>query len=146
MPCGVPINALKNSDVVSGNNYVSGNFHTLSVKRVIIQYYNQIYKKYGMKLKDNEDSKSIRTMINLIDFGITISVFSIASVDKKERFIETPTPRWQFGIVINDAMEPSSRYPRTNIESWYEKEETRDERYNDIIYSLEEFGFKVIDI
>ena len=41
-------------------------------------------------------------------------------------------------------MEPSIRYPRTNIEFWWDKEEIRDQRYKKIMSQLEKAGYKFV--
>ena len=90
---------------------------------------------------DDDDERKIRTMIRLEDFDVTLSIWAIESIEKKSRFVETPRPRWQFGIVINAGIEPSMRFPKVDIGAWYEKEEWRDERYNELLSKLETYGF-----
>ena len=94
---------------------------------------------------DDDEKSPVRTVIRLRDFNTTLSIWDIESIDKKERFIEHPRARWQFGIVINGGIEPSCRYPKVDIEAWFEREETRDERYERLLETLEEFGFKILD-
>lgn len=94
---------------------------------------------------DDDDAKRIRTMIRLEDFDTTLSIWAIESIEKKSRFVETPRPRWQFGIVINAGIEPSMRFPKVDIGAWYEKEEWRDERYNELLAKLETYGFKILN-
>lgn len=95
---------------------------------------------------DEEEDKSYRTMFRLDDFDATISMFGIECIEKKIRFVEKPKARWQYGIVINGGMEPSVRYPKTNLEAWYEKEEKRDERYEYLLERLTEYKIKVITL
>lgn len=92
------------------------------------------------KSDDEDDEKLVRYMIRLDDFDATISLFGIECIEKKMRFVETPKPRWQFGIAINGGMEPSMRYPKTDLYAWYEKEEVRDRRYEEILTRLNEYG------
>lgn len=94
---------------------------------------------------DDEDEKKIRTMIRLEDFDATLSIWAIESIEKKSRFMETPRPRWQFGIVINAGIEPSMRFPKVDIGAWYEKEEVRDQRYDELLAKLETYGFKILN-
>ena len=94
---------------------------------------------------DDDDERKIRTMIRLEDFDVTLSIWAIESIEKKSRFVETPRPRWQFGIVINAGIEPSMRFPKVDIGAWYEKEEWRDERYNELLAKLETYGFKILN-
>lgn len=95
---------------------------------------------------DEEDEKVFRRMIRLKDFDVVIPLFGIESIEKKNRFIEKPTSRWQFGIVINGGIETSMRCPKVDICSWYETEELRDKRYEELMIQLSELGIKVITI
>lgn len=94
---------------------------------------------------DDDDGKRIRTMIRLEDFDATLSIWAIESIEKKSRFMETPRPRWQFGIVINAGIEPSMRFPKVDIGAWYEKEEVRDQKYDELLARLETYGFKILN-
>lgn len=94
----------------------------------------------------DEEEVVIKQMVRLKDFDITISLWGIECIEKIRRFVPNPTPRWQYGIVINGGMEPSQRYPKTDIEAWYENEAYRDERYEYLLCRLEDLRFKVIEI
>lgn len=94
---------------------------------------------------DDEDEQKIRTMIRLEDFDITLSIWAIESIEKKSRFMETPRPRWQFGIVINAGIEPSMRFPKVDVGAWYEKESLRDQKYDELLARLETYGFKILN-
>lgn len=93
----------------------------------------------------DDDEKKIRTMIRLEDFDATLSIWAIESIEKKSRFVETPIPRWQFGIVINAGIEPSMRFPKVDIGAWYETEGFRDQRYDELLARLETYGFKILN-
>lgn len=104
-----------------------------------------------VKSRDDEDSDDEdqvkKFVVHFPDFGITISLFGIESIDKDMRFVENQChPRWQYGITINKGIEPSMRFPVVDKSIWFEKEEVRDKRYNDIINTLAELGFKVISV
>lgn len=97
--------------------------------------------------RDSEDEEKVyRTMIRLEDFDAVISIFGIECIEKRIRFVEHPHPRFQYGIAINAGMEPSMRYPKTDLYAWYEKEEYRDEVFNDLLNKLSSLGIKVIDL
>ena len=98
------------------------------------------------KEDDEEDEKVFRRMIRLKDFDAVIPLFGIESIEKKNRFIEKPTARWQFGIVINGGIETSMRCPKVDICAWYETEELRDKRYEELMIQLDGLGIKVITI
>ena len=104
-----------------------------------------VKKRRRTKGESDDDEKKIRTMIRLEDFDATLSIWAIESIEKKSRFMETPRPRWQFGIVINAGIEPSMRFPKVDIGAWYEKEEVRDQRYDELLARLETYGFKILN-
>lgn len=99
--------------------------------------------------ENEEDEVVIRTMLHIPELGFTISLFGIETIDKTFRVYEsingTGDVKPQYGIVINRDMEKSMRYPRTNVEFWFDTEEIRDKRYNKLIKRLEDAGFKFID-
>lgn len=97
--------------------------------------------------KDEDDEEKVwKMMLRLDDFDATISMFGIECIEKKERFVEKPKARWQFGIAINGGMEPSQRYPKTDLYAWYEKQEVRDKRYEYLLGLLEEYGIKILRV
>lgn len=95
---------------------------------------------------EDDEERKIKTMIRLKDFDTTLSIWDIESIDKVSRFVETPRPRWQFGIVINANIEPSMRFPKTDVAAWYEKEELRNSKYERLLVLLEEYGFKILEV
>ena len=101
--------------------------------------------KEGDESQENDEEKVKKFVVSFPDFGITISLFDIQTLDKDMRFVENQNhPRWQYGIIINKGITPSQRLPVTNKEMWFEKEEVRDERYDNILEQLKQIGFKVI--
>lgn len=96
---------------------------------------------------EEEEPKVYRQMLHLPDFGTVISLFGIESIEKSMRFVDNQNnPRFQYGIIINRGMNPSERYPKVDVEAWFEKEEVRDERYDKLLQNLEEAGYKIINI
>lgn len=91
----------------------------------------------------------VRTMLHIPELGFSISLFGIETIDKSFRVYEstnsTGEVKPQYGIILNKDMEKSMRYPRTNIEFWFDSEEVRDKRYNKIIKRLKDAGYKFVD-
>lgn len=104
----------------------------------------------GMNNTDNNQEKYIRSMISFPEEGINISLFGIETIEKDFRIKESnyggDNVTVQYGIVINKGMEPSIRYPRVNIDIWFDSEEVRDRRYQNMITKLKKEGFKFIEI
>lgn len=94
--------------------------------------------------EDDEKVRCIRSIVFFEDFGLSMSLFGIETIETDMQFVEKPKARWQYGITINKCMEPSIRFPRTNISVWFEREEVRDERFSKVMEILEENGFNVI--
>lgn len=91
----------------------------------------------------------VRTMLHIPEIGFSISLFGIETIDKSFRVYEsmngTGEVKPQYGIILNKDMDKSMRYPRTNIEFWFDSEEVRDKRYNKIVKRLKDAGYKFVD-
>lgn len=96
--------------------------------------------------EEDEEARPLKMMLKLNDFDTTISLFGIECIEKKMRFVEKPSAHFQYGIIINGGMEPSMRYPKTNIEAWYERMEKRDERYDYLLEILTKYRIKVLQL
>lgn len=99
--------------------------------------------------KDDEDLDIVRTMLHIPELGFSISLFGIETIDKSFRVYEsingTGDIKPQYGIILNKDMEKSMRYPRTNIEFWFDDEKVRDKRYSKIISRLKEAGYRFME-
>lgn len=99
--------------------------------------------------KDDEDLDIVRTMLHIPELGFSISLFGIETIDKSFRVYEsingTGNVKPQYGIILNKDMEKSTRYPRTNVEFWFDNEKVRDKRYNKIISRLKDVGYRFIE-
>lgn len=99
--------------------------------------------------KDDEDLDIVRTMLHIPELGFSISLFGIETIDKSFRVYEsingTGDVKPQYGIILNKDMEKSTRYPRTNVEFWFDNEKVRDKRYNKIISRLKDVGYRFIE-
>lgn len=119
---------------VKNNNGVSENAETNS------RNYNDT---------DNVPNQYIKSMISFPE-GMNISLYSIETIEKdfrvKESNYGSEKVIIEYGIVINKDMEPSMRYPRVDVEIWFESEEVRDQRYDNMLTELKQAGFKFIDV
>lgn len=99
--------------------------------------------------KDDEDLDIVRTMLHIPELGFSISLFGIETIDKSFRVYEsingTGDVKPQYGIILNKDMEKSMRYPRTNIEFWFDDEKVRDKRYSKIISRLKDAGYRFME-
>lgn len=105
--------------------------------------------RYNVEESDKEE-RYIKSMISFPQEGINISLFGIETIEKDFRIKESnyggETVTVQYGIVINKDMEPSMRYPRVNVDVWFDSEEVRDQRYENMLTKLKQAGFKFIDV
>lgn len=105
------------------------------------------------RYNDNDTEKEERYIKSMISFpqeGINISLFGIETIEKDFRIKESNYGSElvivQYGIIINKGMEPSMRYPRVNIDVWFDSEEVRDQRYDNMMMKLKQAGFKFIEV
>lgn len=105
------------------------------------------------RYNDNDTEKEERYIKSMISFpqeGINISLFGIETIEKDFRIKESNYGSElvivQYGIVINKGMESSMRYPRVNIDVWFDSEEVRDQRYDNMMTKLKQAGFKFIEV
>lgn len=105
--------------------------------------------RYNVEESDKEE-RYIKSMISFPQEGINISLFGIETIEKDFRIKESnyggENVTVQYGIVINKDMEPSMRYPRVNVDVWFDSEEVRDQRYENMLTTLKQAGFKFIDV
>lgn len=105
--------------------------------------------RYNVEESDKEE-RYIKSMISFPQEGINISLFGIETIEKDFRIKESnyggENVTVQYGIVINKDMEPSMRYPRVNVDVWFDSEEVRDQRYENMLTKLKQAGFKFIDV
>lgn len=105
--------------------------------------------RYNIEESDKEE-RYIKSMISFPQEGINISLFGIETIEKDFRIKESnyggENVTVQYGIVINKDMEPSMRYPRVNVDVWFDSEEVRDQRYENMLTKLKQAGFKFIDV
>lgn len=99
---------------------------------------------------DDEEERYLRSMISFPEEGINMSLFGIETIEKvfnvKESNYGGENVSVQYGIAINKGMEPSMRYPRVDINIWFDSEEVRDQRYNNMLAKLKKAGFRFIEV
>lgn len=99
---------------------------------------------------DEKEERYIKSMISFPEEGVNISLFGIETIEKDFRIKESnyggENVTVQYGIVINKGMEQSMRYPRVNVDVWFDSEEVRDQRYDNMMAKLKQAGFKFIEV
>lgn len=104
--------------------------------------------EYEDRTAVDETDNTVRRFVYLEDFGVTLPLFLIQSVEKQERFKENSLGggRWEYGISINTGVTGSSSNPKNEIEAWYPDFSVRDRKYKKLLSKLDELGFKVTKI
>jgi len=102
-----------------------------------------------MKQNENNEEQQrllFKTMINFVEEGIVLSAADLHSIEKQQRFVERPTPHFEYGIIINKGVQQSQFAKRTDVELWYVKEEVRDRHFDKMLETLTQEGINVINI
>lgn len=99
--------------------------------------------------EETEEKVYWKTMFNFSEIGLTLSVNHIQSIEKTFEYRVsdyTDKEQLRYGIAINRGIPPTPSCPKTDINIWYNREETRDHRYTELMKALEEARVKVIEI
>lgn len=100
-------------------------------------------------LKEENEEKEFEVpkipVINFKSDGLTLLMYNIISLEKTTKWFDVE-PHWRYGIEINKGISSSIRIPKTDIFVYYDTEEVRDKVYKDLLKTMEEFNYKVIEI
>ena len=80
------------------------------------------------------------------EIGLVIPIWAVITLEKSIDWSRVPKTHAAYGIVINKGMEPSPSCPVCEKAMWYEKEELRNQRYEEMIRMMNETNFKVITL
>lgn len=98
--------------------------------------------------EEDDDKFIVKTMLYIPELGFSISLTAIETIDTSFRVYEsingTGDVKPQWGIILNKDMDKSIRFPRTNIDFWFNSEELRDSIYQKIISKLSGAGYNFV--
>ena len=80
------------------------------------------------------------------EIGLVIPIWAVITLEKSIDWSRVPKTHAVYGIVINKGMEPSPSCPVGEKAMWYEKEELRNQRYEEMVRMMNETNFKVITL
>ena len=80
------------------------------------------------------------------EIGLVIPIWAVITLEKSIDWSRVPKTHAVYGIVINKGMEPSPSCPVGEKAMWYEKEELRNQRYEEMIRMMNKTNFKVITL
>ena len=80
------------------------------------------------------------------EIGLVIPIWAVITLEKSIDWSRVPKTHAVYGIVINKGTEPSPSCPVGEKAMWSEKEELRNQRYEEMIRMMNETNFKVITL
>lgn len=86
-----------------------------------------------------------KRLMYLPDFRVAINIHEINRIDKIEDFSQSYCT-CRYGIVINKGFQVQQKTQSQNLECWYENEDARDERFNQLLVEFEAIGIDVIKV
>ncbi len=98
--------------------------------------------------KPEEDMKTrlSKTILHFKSEGITMTAWDLSTIEPEMRFVESPRPHWEYGIVINKGLTPGQFIQKTDLYIWYRNEEMRDRKMKHLLEVLKENGMNIIEI
>lgn len=101
----------------------------------------------GGEMYEEEEKKSLsKTVIRFKGENIIISAYDLHTIETDMRFVEKPKAHWEFGIVINKGLNPGQFVNKTDLSMWFQREEVRDKRFEEMVKTLTEEGLNVIEV
>lgn len=110
-------------------------------KSVTNEYDEEALRLLGLDGEGKQKPK--KPVLYFKEAGLVIPVWGVLTLEKSIRWETKPKTRAVYGIVINQGMEPSQMCPVGEKSFWYEKENMRDEKFEDIVETMDSSAFKV---
>ena len=114
-------------------------------KEITKQYDDDALQLLGID-GGGEKPKPKKPVFYFKEIGLVIPIWGVLTLEKSIDWSSVPQTHAVYGIVINRGMEPSQSCPVGEKAMWYEKEEVRDQRYEEMISMMNETNFKVITL
>lgn len=93
-----------------------------------------------------EKAKPKKPVFYFKEIGLVIPIWAVITLEKSVDWSRVPKTHAVYGIVINKGMEPSPSCPVGEKAMWYEKEELRNQRYEEMVSMMNKTNFKVITL
>lgn len=108
--------------------------------------YDEDYEDEDKKLEEDMKTRLSKTILHFKSEGITMTAWDLSTIEPEMRFVESPRPHWEYGIVINKGLTPGQFIQKTDLYIWYRNEEMRDRKMKHLLEVLKENGMNIIEI
>lgn len=108
--------------------------------------YDEDYEYEDQKPEEDMKARLSKTILHFKSEGITMTAWDLSTIEPEMRFVESPRPHWEYGIVINKGLTPGQFIQKTDLYIWYRNEEMRDRKMKHLLEVLKENGMNIIEI
>lgn len=108
--------------------------------------YDEDYEDEDQKPEEDMKTRLSKTILHFKSEGITMTAWDLSTIEPEMRFVESPRPHWEYGIVINKGLTPGQFIQKTDLYIWYRNEEMRDRKMKHLLEVLKENGMNIIEI
>lgn len=108
--------------------------------------YDEDYEGEDQKPEEDMKTRLSKTILHFKSEGITMTAWDLSTIEPEMRFVESPRPHWEYGIVINKGLTPGQFIQKTDLYIWYRNEEMRDRKMKHLLEVLKENGMNIIEI
>lgn len=108
--------------------------------------YDEDYDDEDHKPEEDMKTRLSKTILHFKSEGITMTAWDLSTIEPEMRFVESPRPHWEYGIVINKGLTPGQFIQKTDLYIWYRNEEMRDRKMKHLLEVLKENGMNIIEI
>lgn len=108
--------------------------------------YDEDYEDEDHKPEEDMKTRLSKTILHFKSEGITMTAWDLSTIEPEMRFVESPRPHWEYGIVINKGLTPGQFIQKTDLYIWYWNEEMRDRKMKHLLEVLKENGMNIIEI
>lgn len=108
--------------------------------------YDEDYEDEDHKPEEDMKTRLSKTILHFKSEGITMTAWDLSTIEPEMRFVESPRPHWEYGIVINKGLTPGQFIQKTDLYIWYRNEEMRDRKMKHLLEVLKENGMNIIEI
>lgn len=109
-------------------------------------FYDEDYEDEDHKPEEDMKTRLSKTILHFKSEGITMTAWDLSTIEPEMRFVESPRPHWEYGIVINKGLTPGQFIQKTDLYIWYRNEEMRDRKMKHLLEVLKENGMNIIEI
>lgn len=109
-------------------------------------FYDEDYDDEDQKPEEDMKTRLSKTILHFKSEGITMTAWDLSTIEPEMRFVESPRPHWEYGIVINKGLTPGQFIQKTDLYIWYRNEEMRDRKMKHLLEVLKENGMNIIEI